>query len=563
MTKTEHSKQSYITAIQYCEDIVSGKILSNEYVRLQCEAFVKELQKADTDDNYKWYFCRKRADRAILFFSRCLRLTEDKWAGEPFYLTPWQQFFVAAIFGWVSRANKKERRYNNALLKVGRKNGKTNLVAGMVLLAYILGDKGLQAFCAATKEDQANILHQFCKRMIMQSDRELRKLFKLKNRSIEIVDDWKTFKPLGKDSNTQDGFKPDVVAFDEAAAIKDPNVFNVLTSGQLASSNVLNILLTTAQDTVNPFFEMFEEPYINDLRNSGSDRTFGLIYTLDPEDYKNWDDPKLWIKANPNLGITVREDKMMETCLEARKSTIKKNSFMVKNLNVYLGSAESWLDVTKWDASGVDNVPISDDCFMTFDLSRSQDLTALAMWFRHPDGSRSVIHQCYIPKATFDALPTVYKVKYGRGIEEGVLTLVDGEIVDPYVIEDKIKEWNLQYRPKVVGFDRWSATMLTAKLAQDLTMTLEPINQNGMVINPAAMDFERLLNEGKIIHNKSSFISWQVANAHIRPDNKGNLYPQKESPSSPNKIDAVMTMVMACSLDIENPQQRQMYWGIA
>jgi len=563
MTKTEHSKQSYITAIQYCEDIVSGKILSNEYVRLQCEAFVKELEKADSDDTYRWFFCRKRADRAIQFFSRCLRLTEDKWAGEPFYLTPWQQFFVAAIFGWVSRENKKERRYNNALLKVGRKNGKTNLVAGMVLLAYILGDKGLQAFCAATKEDQANILHQFCKRMIMQSDRELRKMFKLKNRSIEIVDDWKTFKPLGKDSNTQDGFKPDVVAFDEAAAIKDPNVFSVLTSGQLASSNVLNILLTTAQDTVNPFFEMFEEPYINDLRNSGSDRTFGLIYTLDPEDYKNWDDPKLWIKANPNLGITVREDKMMETCLEARKSTIKKNSFMVKNLNVYLGSAESWLDVTKWDASAVDNVPISEDCFMTFDLSRSQDLTALAMWFRHPDGSRSVIHQCYIPRATFDALPTVYKVKYGRGIEEGVLTLVEGEIVDPYIIEDKIKEWNAQYRPKVIGFDRWSATMLTAKLAQDLTMTLEPINQNGMVINPAAMDFERLLNEGKIIHNKSSFMSWQVANAHIRPDNKGNLYPQKESPSSPNKIDAVMTMVMACSLDIENPQQRQMYWGIA
>lgn len=344
---SEHSKQSYITAIQYCEDIVSGKIISNEYIRLQCQSFVDDLNRSDTDDTFQWFFDRKRADRAIAFFSHCLKLTEDKWAGQPFYLTPWQQFFVASIFGWVHRSNKKERRYINALLKVGRKNGKTNLVAGIILLLIMLGHKGLQAFCAATKEDQANILHQFCGRMIQQSDREIRKKFKIKRRSIEIPDEWKVFKPLGKDSDTQDGFKPDAVAFDEAAAIKDPNVFNVLTSGQMASSNVLNILLTTAQDSVGPFYEMFEEPFINDLKNGGSDRTFGLIYTLDPEDYKNWDDPAIWVKSNPNLGITVREDKMLEACVEAKKSSIKKSSFMVKNLNVYLGSAESWLDITK------------------------------------------------------------------------------------------------------------------------------------------------------------------------------------------------------------------------
>ena len=559
----EHPKQSYITAIQYCEDVVSGKILANEYVRLQCQSFINDLNKSDNEPNYQWLFSRKKADKAITFFSQCLRLTEDKWAGEPFYLTAWQQFFVANIFGWVNRANPKERRYTNALLKVGRKNGKTNLVGGIILLLFVIGDKGLQAFCAATKEDQANILHQFCKRMIMQADRELKKRFKLKNRLIEIAEEWKTFKPLGRDSDTQDGFKPDVVAFDEAAAIKDPNVFNVLTSGQLASSNVLNIMLTTAQDIVAPFYEMFEEPFINDLKHGGSDRTFGLIYTLDPEDYKRWDDESVWIKANPNLNVTVRLDKMQEACAEAKKSAIKKSAFMVKNLNVYLGSAESWLDVTKWDNTATDDIPTSDDCFMTFDLSRSQDLTAIAMWFRLPDGRRSVIHHCFIPKATFEALPTIYKMKYGKGVEEGVLTILDGEIVDPFIIESKIKEWNQKYRPKVIGFDRWSATMLTAKLAQDNTMSLEPINQNGMVINPAAMDFERLLNEGKIIHNKSSFISWQIGNTHIRPDNKGNLYPQKESASSPNKIDAVMTMVMACSLDIENPQQPQMFWGVA
>ena len=558
-------EHSYITALQYADDILQKRIPTSDWVYLQCKKFAADLERSDNDKDYRWKFSRKKADRAIRFFPECLKLTEDIWAGQPFMLSPWQQFCVANIFGWVSREKGDELRFNYFLLMVARKNGKTNIVAGIMLLAMILGNKGLQVYCSATKEAQAKILHNFCKRMISQADSDIRNLFNINKNLIEIKDEWKTFVPLGKDSKTLDGLKPDVAAWDEAAAISDPNVFNVLTSGQMASTNVLNLLLTTAQDTRGPFYELFQEPYQNALVNQDEsfDRTFGMIYCLNPSDLPNWDNPELWIKANPNIGVTVRAEKIMEEAIACKSSVLRKNGFMIKNLNCYIGSTQSWLDVLKWDESAMETVPISKDCFMTFDLSRSQDLTAMAMWFRHSDGTRSVIHKCFVPRNTFDNLPTIYKHRYGKGIEEGVLEVLDGDIVNPNIIEERILEWQKQYNPSIIGFDQWSATMLTAKLAQNYQINLQPISQYGKTINPAAMDFERLLNDKKIYHSKSSFISWQIANAQIRPDNKGNLYPQKENASSPNKIDGVMCMIMACSLDAENPIKSSLWWAVA
>lgn len=558
-------EQSYVTALKYCDDILAGNIVSSAWVKLACQRFRRELERSDNDPNYRWVFNRKKANRAITFFSMCLKLHEDKWAGKPFALSPWQQFFVANSFGWVSRENPKEWRWRAVILDVGRKNGKTTLVAGMMILAFILSDKGCQAYTVATKEDQARILHTIVKRMVLQSDPDIRELFKVQRINIEIPNEWKKMMPLGRDSQTLDGLKPDVVSFDECAAIVDPNVFNVILTGQLASSNVMNFLLTTAQDYRGPFYEIFREPLQSALleQDDSADRIFGMVYSLDAEDISHWDSPHIWIKSNPNIGVSVRLDAIAEESQGCKSSILRKNAFLVKNLNYYMGSTQGWLDVNKWEASAVEEVPISEDCFLTFDLSRSNDLTAMCMWFRFPDKTRSVILKCFIPQKTFDDLPPMLKHRYGQGINEGTLELVPGELIDPDIIERQIREWHKMYRPSHIGYDRWCATLLTAKLAKDVMLNLLPISQSGTTINPAAMDFETLLSDGRILHSGSSFINWQINNACIRPDTKGNLYPQKSDGNSPNKIDAVIAMVMASHLDTLKPINQKMYWGVA
>ena len=149
--------------VQYAEDVLNGEIPASKYVKLACQRFADDLE-----DGCDYTFDPGLADKYITFFTKYLKHSKGKFAGRPFLLLPWQEFVVANIFGWVDEAGN--RRFRTAYIQVGRKSGKTTLLAGLSLAMLDFdGEQGSEVYYCATKRDQARICFEEAQRMVKSS----------------------------------------------------------------------------------------------------------------------------------------------------------------------------------------------------------------------------------------------------------------------------------------------------------------------------------------------------------------------------------------------------------
>ena len=294
-----------------------------------------------------------------------------------------------------------------------------------------------------------------------------------------------------------------------------------------------------------------------------NERLFGVLYCLDPGD-----DPFLnedcWIKSNPNLGVSVSKEWLRQEVDNARNVTAKRAGLLVKNFNVWQGSSEAWLNDALWRDEKLyeSKMPPKNytDTFITYDLSRTTDLTAVCLWSRFPNGIRHAMVQCFVPEDTFNNLPTSYKNIYQRGIDEGVLHLMSGGVIDYRELQTFIEELYLQYKPIRVGYDPYSALQVSASL-EEQGLPVEEVKQSMAKISPAAKEFERLYTQQKIRHEKSEFIAWQIGNVNIYQDINDNILPQKQDIKSHHKIDAISSMITACHLDMSYPSAGSFFFA--
>ena len=186
-------------AMRYVEDVLAGRRRECRWVRLACERHVRDLETGH--ERGLWF--DERAARTVIAFFGLLRHSKGEWAGEPVTLEPWQQFHLWNLFGW-KRADGT-RRFRVSYLEVGRKNGKSTMGAGVGLyLQAADGEPGAEIYTAATKRDQARIVHQEAVRMVKQSPALTRELRVYKD-NIHSERTFSKFEPLGRDSGTLDG----------------------------------------------------------------------------------------------------------------------------------------------------------------------------------------------------------------------------------------------------------------------------------------------------------------------------------------------------------------------
>lgn len=540
------------SAIQYAKDVTEGTILANKYIRLQCQSFLNDINTNQHNKDFRWEFSEELSDHALNFM-QLFKFVEGTVAGKSVVLSPWQAFIVANAFGWVDKLDTDIRRYTRMVCLVGRKNAKSTLLAIWALYELRFAPEGSQLVTLATQKEQAKLVWSMSGRMAETSDQRLLPSYSKTVSTISNKDNWTRYTPLSKESKRLDGLNIRLAIADEAAAIQDDNLFDVVTSSMGSQVSPQIVYITTGQTGAesNPFMKILDygKKALDGILED--ERIFTLAYQIEEGD--EWTDPSIWIKANPNLGISVSEEFLTEELREAEAIPSKATNFKVKYLNQFLSTASAWMDVALWNANTVSNMPTDGlQLYVGMDLGATSDLTALSLLWAS-EGIFYVDFQAWIPEEAFKNAPKHVRSVYDQAAESGHLRVTEGNVSDHDAVYDYILNLAETEDLKEVAFDSWSAVHLTSRLTE-AKLPMVRYDQSMKAMSPASKEVELMVKHGNLKHLGKPFFNWAFNNCEVYMDVNENIKIRKGSDPA-LKIDPIVAMIMAVGRATANGAQ--------
>lgn len=528
----------------YPQDVCDGQIKTGRLVRLACERHLTDL--ASGKDRGLW-FDTKAADLAFNFF-RLLRFTKGRWGGRVFELEPWQRFLVGSAFGW--RREDGTRRYRECHLEVARKNGKTETAAGFALkLTAMDHEAGAEVYCLATKRDQAKLTFDVAKQMVGKSPALSKHLRRLKF-SVHHEGSGSILQPLGADANSLDGLNVHGSIKDELHAWKSRELWDVIDTASGARDQPLGVTTTTAGFNRNSIWWEQRELGVKLLEGKEgyeNDELFPLIFTLDEED--DWTDDRVWIKGNPNLGVTIKFDELAARCKDAKQNPGLTNAFRRLRLNQPTESVTKWLPHGLLKAAW-DEIPeealAGRVCFGGLDLSQTLDLTAWALVFPpdESDPNWRLLVRHWLPGHEIREKSDKDGFEYRR-VKPPQLTLTEGNWVDYESVKSRIVEDAEKFRLVSLAYDRRFAPSIIQDLVKE-SIECVPWSQTFGGLNTGTKEFKSLLTARRMKFPRCPLFEWETENTVIEIDSAGNERPHKGK--STRRIDGVVAAINALSL---------------
>jgi phage terminase large subunit-like protein len=515
---------------EYYKEIVENKIIVCNKVRRT----YKHLMDNINNPQGAFLFDETKANRAIKFIETFCKLT--KGVNKPFVLETWQKAFVSAIFGFVNNTGK--RQYREAILIVGRKNGKTTLAAAIALYMLIAdAEPSAEIYSVATTKDQSKIVWKEAKNMIHKS-RELKAYCKCHVADIQCYIENGEFKHLASDSNSLDGLNTSFCIMDEMAAWKDPALYDIMNDSMSARQQPLTLITTTAGFIRKGIYDTKykqAEDIINGYDGIGDyvDETFlPLIYEID--DKNEWRDTSCWQKSNPGLG-TIRSLQELTRDVNTAKAGHKDvKDILTKFFNVPETSSEAYLD---WQ--DIKNEEHFDPLELKprygiggFDLSRTTDLTSAAILFRVPNDPKIyVLTKSWMPEDVLERREQEDKVPYRIWIEKDYLRLCSGKMIDYHMISDWFAEIREKYDIYMykIGYDNYGATYLTQEMTETYgESTMVEVRQGAKTLSIPLQNLKAELKSKNVIYNNDPILAWSLANLKVKRDSNANIQPDKD-----------------------------------
>ena len=524
------------TAERYAEQVLSGEILTCEFVQLAVKRYFFDFEVALEKG---WHFDRKAAARAIKFIES-IKHTKGEWAGRRFILEPWQQFVVWNIFGW--KLADGTRRFRYVYIEIARKNGKTALSAGIGLyMLFADGESRPEVYSAATVKDQAKICFADAVEIVKATD--LKNYITPYRNSIVYELKGGQFKPLSSDYGTHDGLNPSCGIIDEFHAHKDSGMFDVIKSAFGARRQPLMFIITTAGFNKAGACYAYRDNVIKVLRSINQDDTlFGMIYTLDSNE--EWDNPKMWIKSNPNLGVSLSVNYLAGEIKDAKNRPEAVRNVMTKNVNLWVDAEKTWILDEVWQkCDGLSRVEDlqSCDCWGGLDLSNVSDITAFVLLFNE-NNRFQLLPFFWIPEEKMLEKIRKENINYDHWVRQGFVKVTPGNITDYDFVKADILKIAADYNLKSTAYDRWNSSQTIIDLSNE-GLIFNPFGQGYGSMSAPTKQFEALVLSEQIEHFGNPVLRWMLSSTLVKTDPAGNIKPDKEK--STQKIDGIVASIMA------------------
>ena len=523
-------------AEQYAQQVLAGEVMVCEFVTLAVKRYYNDLENA-LDKG--WYFDRKAAIRAIGFIEK-LKHTKGKWAGQRFKLESWQQFILWNIFGWMKADGTRRFRY--VYVEIARKNGKTALSAGIGLyMLFADGEARPEVYSAATVKDQARICFSDAVEIVKKTD--LKNYLSPYRNSIVYELKGGTMKPLSSDYGTHDGLNPSCGIIDEFHAHKDSGMFDVIKSAFGARRQPLMFIITTAGFNKNGACYAYRSNVIKILQGINEDDSlFGIIYTLDSKE--EWDNPKMWIKSNPNLGVSVFPEYLADQVNDAKNRPEAVRNVMTKNVNLWVDAEKTWILDDMWQKC-IGTTDIKSlrgcKCWGGLDLSNVSDITAFVLLF-HENEKFQLLPFFWIPEEKMLEKIRKENINYDKWSSLGFVKVTAGNVLDYDFVKADILQIAEIYDLQSTAYDRWNASQTIIDL-QNEGMECSPFGQGYGSMGAPTKEFEKMVLTEKIEHFGNPVLRWMMASTVVKTDPAGNIKPDKEKSSQ--KIDGIVASIMA------------------
>lgn len=529
-----------------------------EAVRCRLRQLAIDRQAADLErlTGLGYTFDAPAADRVVQFIEGHLRHHKGEWAGQPLRLEPWQaDEILRPVFGW--RRPDGTRRFRVAYVEIPRKNGKSTIGAGVGLYLTI-GDQeaGAEVYSAATKRDQAKIVHDAAKAMLKASRRLQRFATQLRN-VIYCERLGSKFEPLGADSSTLDGLNPHGLIIDELHAHSDRHVYDVLQTGTGARRQPLTFIITTAglYDPSSIGWEMHDLA-VKVLEGAVADDSF-FAYVTGADEGADWREPETWAGANPNLGTSVKHEYLATECARAQQSPAYENTFKRYHLNIWTQQVDRWISIDKWNACPAAPVTIEQlagrRCYGGLDLSTKIDVCAAVFLFppAEADGIWDVLWRFWVPADLVAERSRSHRLPdYAAWVRDGWLQQTDGNVIDYQAIRQEVNRIGQVCTVQELGYDPWNASQLGVELQGD-GFTLVEMRQGYKTLSEPSKALEALVLAGRLRHGDHPVARWMASNVSTRSDPNGNIAPDKSTAAG--KIDGIVALIMALGRAIVQP----------
>ena len=502
-------------------------------------------------------FNEEKAKRTINFIN-ALKHTKGSWHGVPFDLLPWQEKIMSDIFGTVKENGF--RQYNTAYVEIPKKNGKSELAAGIALY-LTCGDNewGAEVYGCASDRQQASIVFDVAVDMVEQCPalkKRIKPIMSVKRLVYKPTNSY--YQVLSSEAFTKHGLNVHGVIFDELHAQPNRDLYDVMTKGSGdARKQPLFFLITTAGTDRNSICYEVHQKAADILAGRKTDPTFyPCLYGIDDDD--DWMDEKNWFKANPSLGHTIDVEKVRAAFQSAKENPAEENIFRQLRLNQWVKQNTRWMQMDKWDACDerVDLEYLKGrECFAGLDLSTTLDLTAFVLVFppRNDSEKYIIVPYFWIPEDNLRQRVRRDHVPYDAWNAQGFIRTTPGNVVDYRRIEEDIKQIASEFVVREIAYDRYNATQIILNL-QDEGLTMIPFGQGFKDMSPPTKELYSLVLKEKIIHNNHPVLRWNFDNVCVETDSAENIKLSKKH--STERIDGAVAAVMALDRAVRNGGQQ-------
>jgi phage terminase large subunit-like protein len=463
--------------------------------------------------------------------------------GQAFKLEPWQKRYVRSLFATDAAGI---RRVRTSLLAVGRKNGKSTLAAGLALKLLLEPEPGAEVYSVAAARDQARLVFDTARIAVEQSPL-LSQHLKVYRNAIVCERTHATYKALSAEAGIQHGLSPHGVIFDELHAQPNRELVDVMATSMGARRQPLMVYITTAgHDRKSICWEIWRYAEAVATGAIKDPQFLPAIYAADPA--ADWKDEKIWARANPNLGVSVKLEFLKSECARAIEMPAYENTFRQLYLNQWTEQDTRWLRMDHWSQGAVP-CPVNltgRECWAGLDLATTYDTTALVLLFPLGDGRYWVEPHFWIPEENAAARERRDKVPYLTWARAGRLKMTPGNVTDYDVVRADINALAKRYQIRGVAIDRWNATQLSTQLQGD-GLQIVGFGQGYGSMSAPSKQLEALVVSGRMLHGGHEVLTWQAGNVAIQRDGAAdNIKPSKAR--STERIDGIVSLVMAVGI---------------
>ncbi len=576
--KKAKPKQLIDRTTAYARDVVEGVIVAGRLVRLACQRHLNDLARDDIK------FDLDEANKAFRFFEGILCLNGGEHEGKPFILQPWQAFLVGSVYGWKTLDGK--RRFRSVFAEIGKGNGKSPLAGGIGLKSLLADDEPrAEVYAAATKRDQAMILFRDAVAMVEQSP-HLKQAVEVtgpKGREYNLRYENSFMRPIASEDNSQSGPRPHCALIDEIHEHRTSTVIDMMHAGTKGRRQALIFEITNSgSDRASVCWEHHEysRKVLEGLADD--DSWFAFVCGLDPCDRHlkegqiqpvedcpqcdNWKDERHWIKANPNLGVSITLKYLREQVTKAKGMPTFEGEVRRLNFCFWTQVASRAIPAESWTACGkVINWAEFEgrDCVAGLDIGATSDFTAFTLLFPHNDDetieipdangqTRQIVRRSYTVRPYFwlPESPVKRDEHTARMIESwrraGYIRTTPGNLVDYAQVLADIREIGERHPFTKLAIDRgFQGNWIAGQLVDLYGDVVESFTQGIISMNAPFRELLELIKGGRFNHPNDPVLTWMAGN--LAAETRGGLIkPSKDH--SPEKIDGITAATMAMGL---------------